>query len=251
MNTAIIIGATSGIGREIASRLADEGWSVGIAGRRAEALEEFRSEYGAERVSVAQLDVTDENSIAALETLLAETGAPDLFFYVSGVGYQNRELALDQEIRTVRTNCEGMVRMVDYFMGYVRRHPESYDKTRKAHIAVITSIAGTAGMGTAPAYSATKKMQQTYISALVQLSRMEKIPVRFTDIRPGFVATNLLNPVKRYPMTLSTEKAASCVMKALRRRKRVCVFDWRWSVVVFFWQLIPRSLWEKITFVKN
>ncbi len=251
MNTAIIIGATSGIGREIASLLVAEGWRVGIAGRRAKALEEFRSKYGDERVRVAQLDVIDENSTAALETLLAETGTPYLFLYVSGVGYQNRELALDKEIRTVRTNCEGMVRMVDYFIGYVRSHPGSYDKTRKAHIAVITSIAGTAGIGTAPAYSATKKMQQTYISALVQLSRMEKIPVRFTDIRPGFVATDILNPAKRYPMMLSKEKAAYCVMKALRRRKRVSVFDWRWSIVVFLWRLIPCSLWERMTFVKN
>lgn len=191
MNTAIIIGATSGIGREIASLLVAEGWHVGIAGRRVEALEEFRSKYGAERVRVAQLDVTDENSTAALETLLAETGTPDLFLYVSGVGYQNRELALDKEIRTVRTNCEGMVRMVDYFIGYVRSHPESYDKTRKAHIAVITSIAGTAGIGTAPAYSATKRCNRPTFPHLYNFPEWKKYPYASpTSVRASLLRTS-------------------------------------------------------------
>jgi short-subunit dehydrogenase len=178
-------------------------------------------------------------------------GAPDLFFYVSGVGYQNRELDLDREIRTVQTNCEGMVRMVDHFVNYVRVHPEIYSDVHKAHVAVISSIAGTAGMGTAPAYSASKRMVQTYLSALVQLSRMEKIPVQFTDIRPGFVATDLLNPEKHYPMLLSKEKAADEVMKALRRKKRIHTFDWRFRLMVFGWKCIPRWLWERMTWVKN
>ena len=249
MKTAIIIGATSGIGREVASRLVREGWKVGITGRRTEALESFRSEYGADKVFIAPMDVTRDDSTEALDALLEQTGAPDLFFYASGVGYQNRELNLDKEIRTVKTNCEGMVRMVDHFMDYVRRHKDSY--VQKAHIAVITSVAGVAGLGTAPAYSATKKMQSTYLSALAQLSRMEHIPVQFTDIRPGFVATDILNPDKHYPMLMSKEKAADHVMKALRRKKRVYTFDWHFRVATFVWRLTPRCIWERITWIKS
>lgn len=249
MKTAIIIGATSGIGREVASRLVKEGWKVGITGRRTEALVYFRGEYGADKVFIAPMDVTRDDSTVALDALLEQTGAPDLFFYASGVGYQNRELNLDKEIRTVKTNCEGMVRMVDHFMDYVRRHKDSY--VQKAHIAVITSVAGVAGLGTAPAYSATKKMQSTYLSALAQLSRMEHIPVQFTDIRPGFVATDILNPDKHYPMLMSKEKAADHVMKALRRKKRVYTFDWHFKLATFVWRLTPRYIWERITWIKS
>lgn len=249
MKTAIIIGATSGIGREVAARLVGEGWRVGITGRRTESLEAFRSEYGSDKVFISTMDVTREESVLALDSLIEQTGAPDLFFYASGVGYQNRELDLDKEVRTVRTNCEGMVRMVDHFMNYVRNHRSHY--AEKAHIAVITSVAGTAGMGTAPAYSATKKMQSTYLSALAQLSRMEHIPVRFTDIRPGFVATDILNPDKHYPMMISKEKAADHIMKALRRKKRVYTFDWHFRIAAFIWSITPRCIWERVTWIKN
>lgn len=68
---------------------------------------------------------------------------------------------------------------------------------------VHTSVAGTAGLGVTPAYSATKKMQPTYLSALCQLARMDRLPVYFTGIRPGFVATEFLNPVKKYPMMIT------------------------------------------------
>ena len=250
MSRAIIIGATSGIGRETAIRLIREGWEIGITGRRREALDSFRAEYG-DLVHTATMDVTKPDATEALDRLIEEMGAPDIFFYVSGVGYQNRTLDCEKEVRTVQTNCEGMVRMVDHFLNYVRTHTDTYSKTHKAHIAVITSIAGTAGMGTAPAYSATKKMQQTYLTALVQLSRMEKIPALFTDIRPGFVATDILNPDKKYPMLLNREKAADEVMKAIQRKKRIHTFDWRFRLLVFGWKLIPRSLWERMTWVKN
>ena len=249
MKTAIIIGATSGIGREVAARLVGEGWRVGITGRRTEALEAFRTEYGSDKVFISTMDVTREESVQALDSLIGQTGAPDLFFYASGVGYQNRELDLDKEVRTVRTNCEGMVRMVDHFMNYVRDY-RSHD-AEKVHIAVITSVAGTAGLGTAPAYSATKKMQSTYLSALAQLSRMEHIPVRFTDIRPGFVATDILNPDKHYPMMIPKEKAADHIMKALRRKKRVYTFDWHFRIATFIWSIIPRCIWERVTWIRN
>ena len=69
----------------------------------------------------------------------------------------------------------------------------------KGHIAVISSIAGTKGLGIAPAYSATKRFQNTYIDALEQLAYMQKKKaIHFTDIRPGFVKTDLLNDGKNY-----------------------------------------------------
>ena len=248
---AIIIGATSGIGRKMATILAGKGWQLGLAGRRMEALEEIRRELGADNVKIAALDITKPEATTALDSLIESVGAPDLYFHVSGVGLQNRELKEEIETNTVRTNCEGMVRMVDHFINYVRSHPESYGKERKAHVAVITSIAGNAGMGTAPSYSATKKMQQTYISAMAQLARMEKIPVQFTDIRPGFVDTPLLKSDKKYPMMMTVDQAGKHIWRALKKRQRVCTFDWRFRLLVFFWKLIPRPVWERLSWVKN
>jgi short-subunit dehydrogenase len=250
MKTAIIIGATSGIGKELATRLASDGWVVGAAGRRADRLEQLSAQFPSGTILTQSIDITKEDATAALDALLEKTGAPDLFLHVSGIGKQNPTLDEMIETGTMETNCSGMVRMVTHFINYVKAS-ERYSKAHKAHIGVITSVAGTAGLGSAPAYSASKRMQQTYISALVQMTRMYRIPVTFSDIRPGFVATDLLNPNKKYPLLISVDKAARCILSGLKRRKRIICFDWRYRILVFFWKLIPRCIWERLTFVKN
>lgn len=247
---AIIIGATSGIGREVARSLANRGVALGIAGRRAERLEELVAEFGSERIFTAVMDVREESATEALDSLIRKVGAPDLLLYASGIGKQNPELNEEVECQTVLTNSLGMVRIVDHFLNYVKREPR-YNAKHKAHIAVITSVAGTMGMGSAPAYSATKSMQSSYLVALAQHARMEHMPAIFSDIRPGFVATEILNPEKRYPMLISVERAAEHILRGLRHRRRIITFDWRFKLLTLFWRLIPRCLWERITFVRN
>ncbi len=248
--TAIVIGATSGIGRELAVRLLEDGWRVGIAGRREALLADMQGKYGAEAVSYAVLDVTEEKATEALDSLLADVGAPDLFLHVAGVGYQNPSVDERIELDVVRTNCEGMVRVVSHFVNYVKASP-AYDRNRRAQVGVVTSVAATAGLGVAAAYSASKKMQVTYLSALSQLARMRDIPVFFSDIRPGFVATDLLELGHHYPVLMTVEAAAGHILRGLRRRRRVIIFDWRFRLVVALWNLIPRGLWERITFIKT
>lgn len=250
MKRAIIIGATSGIGHAVAEKLIEQGWIVGIAGRRENLLKELEQKYGPERIYSAVMDVTKESATEQLDALLEGMGGADLLLFATGIGRQNRELDEQLEIDTVKTNCEGMVRVVDHFVNYVKQQP-NHNPHNKAHIAVITSVAGTAGIGSAPAYSATKRMQATYLSALAQLARMEHLPIIITDIRPGFVATLLLNPEKRYPMLISCDKAADYIVKGLARRTRIITFDWRYRLLVGFWRLIPRWLWERMTFIKN
>lgn len=250
LRSVIIIGATSGIGRAVTERLAAEGVRVGIAGRREDRLKEIQEQLGTERVSYRVMDVTEASATVALDELIAEVGAPDVLLYASGIGKQNPTLDADIELRTVETNCVGMVRLVDHFVNYVKREP-AYNKKHKAHIAVITSVAGTMGMGPAPAYSATKSMQSTYLVALAQHARMEKIAISVGDIRPGFVATDILNPEKRYPMLMSVERAARFVVRSLRRHQRITIFDWRYRLLVSFWRCIPRCVWERLTMIRN
>lgn len=249
---AIIIGATSGIGREVALQLLRQGWQLGIAGRRTPELEAIREQFGPEQVKIATIDVTSDSAASALDALLQETGAPDWFLHVSGVGYQSGPLDEEKELRTVMTNAVGPVRIISHFLNYVKDNASVYREAgKKVRIGIVSSIAGTAGLGAAPAYSATKRMQSHYISALAQFVRMEGLPVRFTDIRPGFVATALLSSEKKYPMLIKPEKAAGYVVRGLRRGRRVVTFDWRYRILVFFWRLIPRPIWERLTCVNN
>ena len=233
----IIIGATSGIGYEITRLYCKQGWQVGIAGRRTELLAKIRSEAPGQ-VETVQLDVTSPDAPEKLAELIRKVGGMDIFLLSSGVGSQNRMLNPEIELATVQTNTAGFTRMVVAAYNY-------FKEQGGGQLVVISSIAGTKGLGAAPSYSATKRSQNTYIEALDQLAQMEKLPIVFTDIRPGFVKTDLLKSGK-YPMLMKPEYVARKIVKAIGRKKRRVVIDWKYAVLVFFWKLIPDFIWRRL-----
>ena len=241
MKRAIIIGATSGIGKEVAKGLLLQGWKIGVAGRRKPALDAFRT-IAPDNIEVEVLDVTQEDATEKLHSLIKKLGGMDLFLLSSGVGHQNMELNADIELNTARTNVDGFIRMVTAAFQYFRQQGDG-------HLAVISSIAGTKGLGVAPSYSATKRFQNTYIEALDQLAHINRLPIVFTDIRPGFVATPLLKDDK-YPLLMNVSAVAAHIINALNKKKRTVIIDRRYQVLVFFWRLIPKWLWVKLP-VKN
>ena len=235
MRRAIVVGASSGIGREVALLLKEKGWTVGVAARRMDLLADF--EYA------AQVDVTSEQAGQQLLELVERVGGMDLYFHASGIGKQNPELQEDIELRTVETNAVGFTRMVGTAYRYLASHGGG-------HIAVISSIAGTKGLGPAPSYSATKALQNTYIQALEQLANTRKLNIRFTDIRPGFVGTDLLNDGNRYPLLLNKVSVAKDIVRSIERRRHVRIVDWRWQLITAFWRRIPRCIWRRLPLTK-
>ena len=89
--TAIIVGASSGIGREVAKLLLADGWKLGVAARREESLMELKKE-APERVEVMPIDVTKPDAGERLQRLIQHLGGIDLYFHASGIGKQNRTL---------------------------------------------------------------------------------------------------------------------------------------------------------------
>lgn len=136
-----------------------------------------------DQIETAQIDVTCPDAPEKLAELIDRVGGMDVFLLSSGIGSQNRNLNSDIELSTVQTNTVGFTQMVISAYDYFKKHGSG-------QLAVISSIAGTKGLGAAPSYSATKRYQNTYIEALDQLAQMEKLPIVFTDIRPGFVKTD-------------------------------------------------------------
>ena len=233
----IIIGATSGIGREVALICIAKGWKVGVAGRRKTELESLRS-MAPQQISAQVLDVTKEDAPQKLQTLIDQVGGMDVFLLSSGIGKQNYVLNTDIELATAATNVEGFVRMTNAAYHY-------FEKQGYGHLAIISSIAGTKGLGAAAAYSATKGFQNMYIDSLDQLARMQKLNIRFTDIRPGFVATPLLKD-DNYPMLMKAPIVALDIVDAIERKKRVAIIDWKYRLLVFFWRLIPKWIWVRL-----
>lgn len=235
---AIIVGASSGIGREVARLLLSDGWHLGVAARREEPLLELKA-MAPERVEAMTIDVTSPDAEERLLGLVERLSGMDLYFHASGIGRQNRMLEADIELCTMETNAVGFTRMIGAAYRY-------FAERGSGHIAAITSIAGTKGLGPAPAYSATKALQACYLEALEQQARQRKLDIRFTDIRPGFVDTALLNGDFHYPMLMRPEAVASDIVKSVYRQRHVRVIDFRYRVLTFLWRLIPRWLWRRI-----
>lgn len=237
MEKAIIVGATSGIGLEVARALRRRGVVLGVAGRREDRLAQFCSEDGTKAI-YSTIDVTADDAADLLVELANRMGNVDTIILVAGVGSQNRDLKADIELQTTQTNVVGFTRMICAAFNYLKTNGGG-------HIAAVSSIAGTKGLGIAPAYSATKRYQNTYIQCLAQLSRMTGANVTFTDIRPGFVDTDLLR-TGSYPMLMKPEFVAKCIVKAVMQKKRIATIDWRYRLLVAAWRLIPGWLWERM-----
>ena len=235
---AIIVGASSGIGLEVAKLLLADGWHLGVAARREELLLELK-EKAPDSVEVMTLDVTMPDAGERLQSLIERLGGMDLYFHASGIGKQNRTLEEGIELRTMETNAVGFTRMIGEAYRY-------FAERGAGHIAAITSIAGTKGLGPAPAYSATKALQATYLQSLEQQAHQRGLKIRFIDIRPGFVDTALLNDSFPYPMLMRPESVARDIVRSIYRHRHVRVIDCRYRILTFFWRLIPRCIWRRM-----
>ncbi|MDR0766656.1 MAG: SDR family NAD(P)-dependent oxidoreductase [Odoribacteraceae bacterium] len=233
----IIIGATSGIGRELALLYLSRGHAVGITGRRAERLREIKERFPGQ-TWCKTMDVQSGECSALLDELIREMQGVDLIIYNAGVGVQTATLVPAVEMDILFTNVVGFTRLVVHAYNYFK------ENALPGRIAVISSIAGIKALGQAPAYSATKRYMTHYVSCLAQKARRERVPVTFTTILPGFIRTDMLR--HDYPLSISLPTGARLIFKAIERKKRSVILPGRWRPIMFLARLIPARLWERL-----
>lgn len=241
MKRIVIIGASSGLGRKIALDFARIGWKVGIAARRADRLEDIRSQYP-DNIECQTIDVSAPDATERFYALIERLGGMDYMLYSAGTGWQIPDL---DEVRTTQTldaNVLGFTRIINAAYLYYKQTTSGHT----GHIAAITSVGGVKGMGISAAYSASKRYQWTYLQALRQLAAMQGVNVTITDIRPGFVDTALLEGARRYPMEMTVDYAAPRIEIAILSARRVATVDLRWAVLAGLWSLLPDCLWERL-----
>ena len=231
--------ATSGIGLRVAEIFAKAGWLVGAAGRNEKVMRKLQSDFP-DRIRYARINIDDAASPSHLRDLIGRLGGMDIYLHVAGIGYENETLVTDHDVATAQTNVVGFTRMIDTAFRYFREHGG------RGRIAAVTSVAGTKGIGQLASYSSSKKYQQAYLTALDQLAGMQNLDISFTDIRPGWIRTPLLNPDRVYPMTMSLDHAVASIVRAIIKRRRLCIVDWRWNLAVRLWSLLPDRIWERI-----
>jgi len=237
MKKAIVIGATSGIGKALALLLADNGYKVGITGRRKNLLAKLANEKP-ENFYYLPFDVTAENLEENLNTIAEQLGGLDLLIYSSGVGELNSDLKIDLELPTIDVNVKGFNRAMVWAYHY-------FEQQKSGQIASISSIAGLRGSGFAPAYNASKAYQINYLEGLRQKTKKQKLAISITDIRAGFVDTKMAKGSGKF-WVASTKKAALQIFKAIKAEKSVIYVTKRWRIIALLLKLMPRFLYERM-----
>ncbi len=238
MKNAIIVGATSGIGKELARILVDAGFRVGITGRRLELLEELRSENPAAYV-ISSFDICrPDEAVEKLEALTAELGRLDLLIISSGTGELNPNLDFTIEKSTIDTNVIGFTCVADWAFNF-------FGNQGHGHLVAVSSLGGLRGSGEAPAYNASKAWQINYLEGLRQKVRRAKSPVHITDIRPGLVATAMAKGDGLF-WVMPVEKTARQIYQAILKKKKVAIVTRRWRIISAILKLLPRSIYERI-----
>jgi short-subunit dehydrogenase len=238
MKKAIIIGATSGIGKGLAQKLANENYVVGITGRRSELLNELKSQ-NPNVFHPKTFDIIDTKKIVEnLENLTKELGGLDLLIISSGTGDLNENLDYEIEKRTVETNITGFTCIANWAFNY-------FEDQKAGHLVAITSVGGLRGSRIAPAYNSSKAYQINYLEGLRQKAQKLKKPIFVTDIRPGFVDTAMAKGEGQF-WVASVEKATSQIYNAIKRKKKIAYITKRWRFIGIILKRIPRQVYDKM-----
>lgn len=240
MRTAIVFGATSGIGRSLAEKLIADGYKVAITGRRLEKLEELKTSYP-DQIVIKQNDIREVDEVQVVfEEVVVEFGHLDLVIQSSGVGFINPKLEWEKENQTIQTNVTGVTKL--YTLAYNLFKEQGF-----GHLVGITSIASLRGSRAAPVYFASKAYQKSYLEGLyIKTKSIKTKQVFVTDIRPGFVDTPMALGDDIFWM-VSLGKASKQIYRAIKKKKRVAYISKRWALIAFVLKIVPAWLLKKAT----
>jgi short-subunit dehydrogenase len=233
----IIIGATSGIGEELAKLYATQGCRVGISGRRQNLLDSLQQQFP-DNIVTECFDVTGNENTKHVDNLIQKLGGLDLLIYNSGYAQLFSSLRWEIEKQTTLVNVNGFVEIINFGLNY-------FLKQKKGQIAVTSSIASIRGNSLTPAYNASKAYVSSYMEGLSIKMYKQKIPIYLTDIQPGFVDTDMAQGNGIF-WVAPVEKAARQIYRAIKHKRRRVYITKRWWFIAQILKILPYSIYKNI-----
>jgi NAD(P)-dependent dehydrogenase (short-subunit alcohol dehydrogenase family) len=246
--TAIVVGASSGIGEAIARRLAREGCRVALVARRETELGALRSaierEYGEGRTISRVHDVRDGAAVPGLwDSIERELGPVDLMVFAAGImlPVAETEYSWEKDREIFEVNLIGAAAWLD-------QAALRMEAARHGTIVGISSVAGDRGRRGNPAYAASKAAMNSLLESL--RNRLSRHGVTVTTVRPGFVATPMTAGLKLPPrLTISAGLAAHLTLAAARKKRGVDVYvPGRWALIMWIVRHIPSFVFRRMSF---
>ena len=238
MKNALIIGASSGIGEALAHVLSDNDYRVALLARRQDKLSAIQASLPNQPL-VRQFDITDIPAIdKTLNDVFNELGQVDLVVIAAGVGYINRRLDLNIELDTIATNVTGFTAACNTIMHH-------FLKNRHGHLVALSSISAIRGHGQTLAYNASKAYMSNYLQGLRHRVKKAKLPIIVTDVKPGFVDTDMAKGDGLFWVS-TAQKAAWQIYQAIRAGRSHVYISRRWRLVGWLLKILPDFIYHRI-----
>ena len=242
----IVIGASGGLGAELAKKLAREGYSLALLARRKEKLDALCSEInvngGSARAYVH--DVSDYIKVPnLLRKIVAELGGLDLIVFAAGVNLPPGGIDkynFENDRKMVEVNLIGA-------MAWLTPIAEMFQAAKAGQIVGISSVAGDRGRVGNPGNNTSKAGLTTYLEAL--RNRLTRHGVNVLTVKPGFMKTEMLKAaLGATPFAIEPAKAAENIVKAMKKRKQVIYTAsiWRWIMLAI--QHTPSFIFRRLSF---
>ena len=236
MKKAIIIGASTGIGRALAKVLLDNNYKVGITGVEKNILNEL-NQISNINLNVKYLDCKSQTSSEIINGLINWLDGLDLLVFSAGIGHLDENMGFEIENEANKLNVLAFTEIADKAYKY-------FESKKHGHFVAITSIAGLRGNRIAPAYHAAKSYQISYLEGLRQKAINSNLSVTITDIRPGFVDTGLVN--KKHFWMATKEKAAQQIFNIIAKKQNIGYVTKRWLIIALILKIIPNWIYNRV-----
>lgn len=238
MKKALIIGASSGIGRELAITFAKQHYEVGLMARRVNNLEVLKNEIQT-KCHIGFVDIANPiEAIAKTQEMVDRMCGLDLIILNAGTGFLNAELDWSKEKQTIDVNVLGFCALAGWAYKY-------FANQKHGHIVGISSLGALRGNHTAPAYYASKAFMSNYLEGLRKKAYREEFSITVTDIKPGFVDTDMAKGEGKF-WVASSQKAAEQIYVAIEAKREDAYITRRWRLIAWLLKLMPDWLYNKL-----
>ena len=244
----LIIGASDGLGAELARKFSQEGFSLALLARRKEKLDVLCAEINSsakDRRALAYVhDVIEYDGVPdLLRRIVADLGGLDLVIFVAGVNYPPGGIDkynFENDRKMIEVNLIGA-------MAWLHPIAEMFQSAKRGQIVGIASVAGDRGRVGNPGYNTSKAGLATYLEAL--RNRLTRHGVHVLTVKPGFLKTEMLKAAQgATPFAIEPSQAADDIVKAIRKRKQVIYTApiWRWIMLAI--QHTPSFIFRRLSF---
>lgn len=242
----IIVGASDGLGAELARLLAREGYSLALVARRKEKLDticrELNSTGHSSRAYVH--DVAEyEKTPALIRQIVADLGGLDLVVFVAGVNHPPGGMDkynFENDRIMIETNLIGA-------MAWLHPVAEMFQSAKAGQIVGVSSVAGDRGRVGNPGYNTSKAGLTTYLEAL--RNRLTRHGVNVLTVKPGFLKTEMLKTAQTpTPFAIEPAKAAGAIVRAMKKRRQVIYTASIWLWIMLAIRHTPSFIFRRLSF---